>query len=130
MLLALAAKLKMHIDQMDIKTAFLNAELHVKLFVLLPKNCGRSHGSYKLGRSLYGLKQSPVNWFECLASKLVNMGFATLASSQNIYRKGMGYSLVIVAVYVDDLLVVMTRRGYQTLKRKLETRFKLLILAR
>ncbi|KAA8904199.1 hypothetical protein TRICI_005574 [Trichomonascus ciferrii] len=34
------------------------------------------------------------------------MGFASVASSQNIYRKGMGPSLVIVAIYVDGLLVI------------------------
>lgn len=65
-------------------------------------------------------KKSSLNQLECLSSHLVNLGIACLASSANIFCKGIGGSILTVVVYVDDLLII----GYDE-DRVLDTEPKL-----
>ena len=60
--IALAAHEKMKIHQMDVKTAFLNGELHEKVFIRQPEGFveeGKENLVCQLKKSIYGLKQSP-----------------------------------------------------------------------
>ena len=62
-LLALSAQLGLHVRQMDVDTAFLNAKITEDIWVQLPKGFrpggDTDDGVYKLKKSLYGLKQAP-----------------------------------------------------------------------
>ncbi|GKB97410.1 integrase, catalytic region, zinc finger, CCHC-type containing protein, partial [Tanacetum coccineum] len=73
---AYAAHKNMLIYQMDVKTAFLNGELKVEVYVFQPEGFvdqdNPSH-VYKLKKALYGLKQAPRAWYDmliCLSSLL------------------------------------------------------------
>ena len=60
--LALAAHRKMKLQQMDVKTAFLNGELTDEVYMSQPKGFakeGQEDCVCQLKRSIYGLKQSP-----------------------------------------------------------------------
>ncbi len=58
-ILALAAKYDLELDQMDFSTAYLNGELEEDLYLLPPPEVGIEDGyCWKLERSLYGLKQA------------------------------------------------------------------------
>ena len=60
-ILAIAAAMGLEIHQMDVKTAFLNGELDVEIYMEQPEGFvqkGREHLVCKLRKSLYGLKQS------------------------------------------------------------------------
>jgi hypothetical protein len=52
---------------LDIKTTFLNGDLHEEVYVFQP--CGfvqKGHENqvYRLKKTLYGLKQTPRAWYE------------------------------------------------------------------
>jgi len=62
-LIALATEFDMHIQQFDVKTAFLHGELREEIFIKQPKGFETDPSLvYKLHKSLYGLKQSPKYW--------------------------------------------------------------------
>uniref|UniRef100_A0AAV1TT43 Reverse transcriptase Ty1/copia-type domain-containing protein n=1 Tax=Peronospora matthiolae TaxID=2874970 RepID=A0AAV1TT43_9STRA len=61
-ILSLAAKYPLKVNQMDIKTAFLNGELDEDIYMAQPDGYideDHEHFVFKLQWSLYGLKQSP-----------------------------------------------------------------------
>ncbi|KAL8157755.1 hypothetical protein AgCh_002454 [Apium graveolens] len=67
--MAFAAHKKFKLYQMDVKSAFLNGYLKVEVYVKQPP--GFIHEKYpnyiyKLKKSVYGLRQSPHCWYECL----------------------------------------------------------------
>ena len=58
-LFALVIYYNLKIDQMDIKTAFLNGQIIKDVYVKHPYGFGKSGEIYRLLKGLYGLKQSP-----------------------------------------------------------------------
>ena len=60
---------------------------------------------YKLQRSLYGLAQSPVLWYDTIDRVLVVIGFRSTQSDSCVYTHGSGVTLVILTLYVDDILI-------------------------
>jgi Reverse transcriptase (RNA-dependent DNA polymerase) len=60
---------------MDVKTAFLNGDVDVDVYLRLPKEIQGMYGSDKVfhvRRSLYGLKQAPRIWYETLWADLIS----------------------------------------------------------
>ena len=80
MLLNLAVQREMKLKQLDIKTAYLNADIDDEIYVeqppgfAIPKSCGRNYVC-KLNKSLYGLKQSGRNWFHTLRDFMLSKNF-------------------------------------------------------
>ena len=60
----------------------------------------------KLRKSLYGLAQSPGNWFHIIDPALVSIGFVPLKSDTCIYIYDHDGIIIILTLYVDDLLVI------------------------
>ena len=60
----------------------------------------------KLGKSLYGLAQSPRNWWKTIDPSLVEIGFIPLKSDTCVYIYNHNNTVVILPLYVDDLLVI------------------------
>jgi hypothetical protein len=58
-LFALAAYHNLEIDQIDIKTAFLNSQIIKDIYVKYPYSFSKSREVYCLLKGLYSLKQSP-----------------------------------------------------------------------
>ena len=59
----------------------------------------------KLYKVIYGLKQSPQAWFQCLSTSLLELGFiASLVDiSPFIYHHGSVH--IFLVVYVDDIII-------------------------
>ena len=65
-----------HIHKLDIKTALLNANLSVEIFIEIPEGHKELPGKIlKLNKALYGLKQSPRQWNETLHEFLKSQNF-------------------------------------------------------
>ena len=97
---------------MDVKTAFLNGEITEDVYVAQPEGFvkeGKEHMVYKLIKALYGLRQAPRAWYTKLNTCLINLGFVRCSYEHAVYTKGMRSESLIVAVYVDDLLVTGTK---------------------
>jgi len=75
-ILALAAKYNLELDQMDVATAYLNGELEEELYLLPPDGVQIPDGHcWRLKRSLYGLKQAGRTWNKTLDRSLTSLGF-------------------------------------------------------
>ena len=106
LLLSLAASNDWDIHQLDVETAFLYGELEEDLYLEAPEGSAYPKGTIlKLRKSLYGLKQAPRNWNRKLDEFITSQGFNRCAIDSSVYTRGSGSDAVILAVYVDDLLI-------------------------
>ena len=105
---ALSAQNNLPVHQMDVETAFLNGILEDDVYMTQPEGSeeeGQEHLVCRLKRSLYGLKQSPRCWNQVLDVHLRDFGFYPLTQDPCIYKASGQSTLLLVAVYVDDLLI-------------------------
>ncbi|GAB0095500.1 uncharacterized protein DMENIID0001_108920 [Sergentomyia squamirostris] len=126
-LLAIAAKYDLNIRQLDAVTAFLNGKLKETVYMEQPEGFQDGTGRYcKLEKSLYGLKQSSRVWNETLNNTLMEFGLQRSLTDQCIYFSITGKNILIVAIYVDDLLVFSNnKKQEQKLVQKLSDSFKM-----
>ncbi|GEQ70442.1 hypothetical protein JCM33374_g4119 [Metschnikowia sp. JCM 33374] len=112
LMFGLAARMKFQIHQMDVKTAFLNGVLEEEIYMTVPPGFTNpvtkgKHKDYvlRLNKSLYGLKQAPLVWNKTMNAELEKQGFKGAVNEPCLYYKGQGSSLIVIALYVDDLLI-------------------------
>jgi hypothetical protein len=70
------------------------------VYINMPHGFAKAHKVLKLKKSLYGLKQSPRNFFLHLKGKLEGIGFEQSISDQCLFVSDK----VVCLVYVDDTL--------------------------
>jgi hypothetical protein len=107
-LLALAAHHDWHLHQMDVKSAYLNGDLEEEIYMAQPDgydSAGTSQLVCKLKKSLYGLKQAARTWHLKMDVALKAQGFTELAADPCVYRRLQDGHVIIIALYVDDLLL-------------------------
>ena len=85
MVLAIAAEMDWEVVQVDVNTAFLYAFLEEDVDVEAAPGYEKMDKDgvplvMKLHKSLYGLAQSPGNWFKTIDPELVALGFVPLKS--------------------------------------------------
>ena len=77
-LLSVVASENLHLEQMDVKIAFLHGDLDKEIYMqqlegfVVP---GKEHMVYKLTMILYGLKQSAREWYKKFYSFMTKSGF-------------------------------------------------------
>ena len=131
MLLALAAHYDFEVHQMDVRSAFLNGDLDVDIYMQQPEGYtdGSSGGQQlvcKLQKALYGLRQAGRAWFEKMDDALVQLGFSSLAHDSCVYVQRAAGHVTFIALYVDDLLILGSSLPILAeLKRKLSQRFEM-----
>jgi len=109
LLLAVAAKRKLYIHQIDIKGAYLNSILKEKVYMKQPEGYDDGTGCIcLLIKTLYGLKQAGREWNHEFDSKMRKHRYACLQSDPCIYMWHIGEDFAIIAVWVDDLLIFAT----------------------
>ena len=86
---------------MDYTTAFLHAPITDEVYVEMPQGFREPGKVLKLKRSLYGLKQSPRNFYKHLKGQLESVGFI----QSNVDACLFISEKVILVVYVDDTLL-------------------------
>jgi histone deacetylase 1/2 len=105
--LSQAAACGAYIHQLDVKTAFLQGELHDEVYMCQPPGYEDGTGRVcRLHKAVYGLKQAPRAWYEHLQQKLQTLGYVASAADPGLYVRGEGSSRVLLLVYVDDMLIV------------------------
>ncbi|TJX12677.1 hypothetical protein E9840_12290, partial [Tissierella creatinini] len=128
-LLSLAAKYKLTVHQMDVKTAFLNGLLDEDIYMAQPDGYvdgDRPDYVCRLKRSLYGLKQSPRMWNKTIDEFMLKLGFKKCESDHCIYLKRDNHDMMFVALYVDDLVLASSSdRMLKDTKQALSDRFEM-----
>lgn len=77
-------------------------------------------------QAIYGLKQSGRQWYKRLNQALKSLGFNTTCADSCFYVKHEDSSIMIVAIYVDDILIATNNDNYmQDLKQSLMKTFKM-----
>lgn len=105
-LFAIAAFLDLEIEQMDVKTAFLNGDIDAEVYVRYPEGFGETR-ICKLNKALYGLKQSPRLWYERLSRfLLVKLGLKHLEADHSIFVTPQGFKGPIITTWVDDIKII------------------------
>lgn len=111
LLLELSAKNGWLVHHLDVKSTFLNGELQEEVYVSQLEGFekpGQEHLVNKLSKTLYGLRQTPRAWYSKLSKFLEGMGLSCCPYKYAVYTKEEAGEALIVAVYVDDLLVTGT----------------------
>jgi hypothetical protein len=105
-MLALALFMNANIEQLDVKTAFLNAHVTEKIFVEPPEGMNINKDEYTLGlnRALYGIKQAPNEWHREIDSMLKALGYTSCRKDTCLYHKlTKSMNIILIGLFVDDL---------------------------
>ena len=129
--LSLAAKWDHELDQMDVPSAFLNADIDEELYMELPEGYreGREHLVCRIRKALYGLKQAPREWYLMVSKYIMEvLGFKATVSDPCLFYKRSGTGrLLLLFLFVDDFQVSYHRDDkaeWDELKGKLIQRFQ------
>ncbi|KAG9453307.1 hypothetical protein H6P81_006211 [Aristolochia fimbriata] len=108
-LLALVVQLNFELAQLDVKTAFLHGDLREEIYMTQPdgyKVAGKENWVCKLIKSLYGLKQSPRQWYKRFDRFIKDQKYTRNKYDNCVYlRKLQDGSYIYLLLYVDDMLI-------------------------
>lgn len=93
---------------MDVVAAFLNGKMDEEIYVEQPDGYvvpRKENLVCKLKKSLLGLKQSPPCWYSAFREYVESTEFKQSDADPCVYVRTVG-SMTIVAVYVDDLILI------------------------
>ena len=128
MMFAIVAHYDLELEQLDVKTAFLHGDLDEKIYMKQPAGFIDSHHpNYVslLKRFLYGLKQSPRQWYKCFDTFVMNVGFNRSKYDCCFYFMLYDSIPVYLLLYVDDMLLISKSKSkIVELKRVLNTKFE------
>nr|GEX57920.1 retrovirus-related Pol polyprotein from transposon TNT 1-94 [Tanacetum cinerariifolium] len=112
-ILSLAACEDYELEQLDVKTAFLHGNLDETIYMRqLPGfEEGTGNNVCLLKKSLYGLKQSPRQWYKRFDVYMISNGSAAATMSHNSYDRCVYFKefapgmYIYLLLYVDDMLI-------------------------
>ena len=126
-ILAISSILGLIVHQMDVETAFLNAELKEEIYMHPPVGMTIKDGHVlRLLKTLYGLKQSPREWNANLDKFMISMLFTRITADACVCIRKSDKGAVIIAVYVDDLIIAgSSLRLVESVKSAFHRRYKM-----
>ena len=116
--MSLAANLARPLQQLNVKNAFLNGNLEEEVYMDAPQGFREKFGAkvLKLKKSLYGLKQSPRDWFEKFTQFVKSQGYSQGQNDHTMFFKhSHDGKIFILIVYVDD--IILTRDDVREMNR-------------
>ena len=127
LVLGMVAVENLHLEQLDVKTAFLHGDLKEDLYMIQPEWFtiqGQENLVCKLRKSMYGLKQVPRQWYKKFDSFMHRIRFKRCEADHCCYVKSFDNSYIILLLYVDDMLIVGSSiKEINNLKKQLSKQF-------
>jgi hypothetical protein len=105
-LLAYACAHNIKLNQMDVKSVFLNEYINELVYVKQPpgfEDCKKPNHMYKLKKALYGLKQAPRAWYERLRNFLLSKGFKMGKVDTTLFTKRIENDLFVCLLTVVNV---------------------------
>lgn len=127
LMMALAARYDLDIEQMDAITAFLQGDVNETIYMNQPEGFDDGSGRVcQLKKAIYGLKQASRQWNIKLNDVMIKSGYKCSQIDSCIYFRRQGRSMIFVAVYVDDFLIFSNNKGWTNqLKANLTKNFSM-----
>ncbi|KAH9786526.1 hypothetical protein KPL71_010287 [Citrus sinensis] len=127
-LMAITATQNLELEQLDVKTAFLHGNLQEEIFMSQPEGYeapDRRDYVCLLKKSLYGLKQSPKQWYLKFDEFITTHGFQRCNYDCCVYLKQLSHEKhIYLLLYVNDMLIACEERSeIDALKTLLGTTF-------
>ncbi|GJX19222.1 retrovirus-related pol polyprotein from transposon TNT 1-94 [Tanacetum coccineum] len=132
-LLSIVALQDLELEQLDVKIAFLHGHLEEEIYVEQPEGFkvpGKEDHVCRLKKSLYGLKQSPQQWYKRFDSFMISHGYDRCSYDECVYlRKFPDESFLYLVLYVDDMLIAAPNKDQiRKLKVQLSNEFDMIDL--
>ena len=129
-MLSIAAQRDMELRQLDVPQAFTQAKLDEVVYMEMPQGFEVPGMVCLLNKSLYGLKQSPRNWYKLVSAFIVNeLGFTACVSDPCLfYKKSKSGDPIMLFLFVDDMQIgfdARNRAEYKRVHAALKKRFNI-----
>ncbi|KAG8501075.1 hypothetical protein CXB51_003199 [Gossypium anomalum] len=129
-LLGIVAMHDLELEQLDVKIVFLHGELEEDIYIQQPEGftiLEKEDYVCLLKKSLYGLKQSPRQWYKRFDSFMTSHDFKRSSFASCVYfKKNSDGSFVYLLLYVDDMLIVAKDKGeIRKVKAQLSEEFEM-----
>ncbi|KAC9891008.1 hypothetical protein E3N88_45129 [Mikania micrantha] len=129
LVLSIVASENLHLEQLDVKTAFLHGDLDEDIYMVQPEGfqiSGKENMVCKLKKSLYGLKQAPRQWYLKFDNFMGRNGFKRCEMDHCCYIKKFSKSYIILLLYVDDMLIAGSdMKEINKLKKQMSEEFEM-----
>ncbi|GJZ16482.1 retrotransposon protein, putative, ty1-copia subclass [Tanacetum coccineum] len=94
------------LEQLDVKTAFLHGNLEEVIYMRQPPGYEQGNKVCLLKKSLYGLKQSPRQWYRRFDEYMLSNGFKRSSYDSCVYYRSYAPGeYIYLLLYVDDMLI-------------------------
>jgi hypothetical protein len=107
--LVLVAQFDVELVHLDVKTVFLDGDLEEDIYMTQAdrfKVVGKENWVSKLNRSLYGLKQSPRQWYKRFDRFMIRQKYTRSQFDHCVYfLKLQDGTFIYLLLYVDDMLI-------------------------
>jgi hypothetical protein len=123
LLISIAVNEGLEIHHIDISTAFLYGELTEEVYIDIPDGVeveNKTSTALKLNKALYGLKQAPRMWNQTLVKFLNEINLKQMKTDMCIFTN----KNLIIAIYVDDIIIIGKNEHIIDLKTKIHKKFK------
>ncbi|WVZ14807.1 hypothetical protein V8G54_012373 [Vigna mungo] len=110
-LMAIVAHCNLHLEQLDVRTTFLHGDLEETIYVKQPDGFAVDDRVCLLQKSLYGLKQSPRQWYRKFDDFLIKLNFKRCNYDDCVYTLNHDGEMLYLLLYVDDILIASSDRG-------------------
>ncbi|GJW18326.1 retrotransposon protein, putative, ty1-copia subclass [Tanacetum coccineum] len=105
-ILALTACKDYELEQLDVKTGFLHGNLEEVIYMRQPPGYEQGKKVRLLKKSLYGLKQSPRQWYKRFDEYMLSNGFKRSSYDSCVYYRSYAPGeYIYLLLYVDDMLI-------------------------
>ena len=129
LLLFVIATFDFEVEQMDVKTKFIDEYLEEQIYMKQPQGFvvkGKKELVCKLKKSPYGLKNSPRMWYQKFYTFIWGLGFTKSKGYQHVYFKLVDDRVIYLVLYVDYMLLVGNDKEIiEQLKTQLSSKFDL-----
>ncbi|KAD1365130.1 hypothetical protein E3N88_42941 [Mikania micrantha] len=129
LVLSIVASENRHLEQLDVKTAFLPGNLDEDIYMMQPEGfhiSGKEIMVCKLKKSLYGLKQAPRQLYLKFDNFMDRNGFKRCEMDHCCYIKKFSKSYTILLLYVDDMLIAGSdMKEINKLKKQMSKEFEM-----